>query len=113
MSFVMEANFTPRYEGELNALLEKYGYEALNISFCGDMEILHKRFCNRDVSVERHPAHRLKSKMYYDIEVFKKVFTPMREFSVGNKIIVDTSDFSTVDYDGLDELPVHFLNNNT
>jgi Glycerophosphoryl diester phosphodiesterase len=111
MSFVMEANFTPRYEGELNALLEKYGYEALNISFCGDMEILHKRFCKRDVSVERHPAHRLKSKMYYDIEVFKKVFTPMREFSVGNKIIVDTSDFSTVDYDGLDELAVHFLNN--
>lgn len=108
-SFVLESNFTPSHTDALNSLLEKYGYKALTISFEGDMETLHKRFCERDVSDERHPAHRLKSKMYYDIEVFKKVFSPMKEFAVGDKITVDTSDFSTVDYDDVDASAINFL----
>jgi len=111
ISFVLESNFTVSHADVLNSLIEKYGYKALTILFDGDIETLHRRFCERDVSDKRHLGHKLTSKKYYDVEVFKSIFLPIREFSVGDKITVDTSDFSNVDYDDIDASVIKFLRN--
>lgn len=72
---------------------------------------MHQRFVQRDHTSERHEGLVAKSGIYEDFETFAKAVLPLREFFVGGiHRKVDTSDFEKVDYLGLDQLALDFLN---
>jgi predicted kinase len=109
--FVFESNFTPSSADILSPLVEKFNYRALTVLFDADMAVLHKRFCERDVTDERHPGLASKSNVFNDFETFNKGTLPLRDFCVGSKITVDTTDFSMVDYKKIDMCVKGFIEN--
>jgi len=109
VSFVLESNFIPASAGVLLPLVEKYDYLPLTVMFDADMQALHKRFCERDITDERHPGLVVNSNVFHDFDYFNSATSPLREFCVGEKIVVDTTDFSAVDYSKIDSLIVNFM----
>ena len=102
VSFVIESNFPPYAADVLLPLIETYSYQALTVLFDADIEVLHKRFLKRDVTDERHPGLTSKSNVFDNFNIFSKETLPLRNFCVGDRIIVDTTDFTTVDYNEID-----------
>lgn len=98
-SFIIESNFTSDSAININELLKKYHYESLVIKFDADIKILHKRFLDREKSLERHPGL-LANGIFDDIEKFKEVSNKARNFKLndGKEILIDTSDFSKIDF---------------
>ena len=109
VSFVLESNFTPASVDVLLPLVEKYIYLPLTVMLDADMKTLHKRFCERDVTDERHPGLAAKSNVFDDFNYFSNATSPLRDFCVGDKIVVDTTDFSTVNYDEIDSFVINFI----
>ena len=102
ISFVLESNFPPSSANVILPLVQKYYYRALTVLFDADLKILHKRFCDRDITDERHPGLTSKSNVFNDFNKFSTETLPLRDFVVGNKIRVDTTDFTTVKYSMID-----------
>jgi len=109
VSFVLESNFIPFSADILLPLVNQYKYTPLTILFDAEMKILHERFCKRDMTDERHPGLASKSNVFNDLEYFENATLPLREFCVGEKIMVDTTDFSTVDYEKIDTYIINFI----
>ncbi len=110
VSFILESNFIPDSKKNLLPLIEKYNYHTLTILFDADIEVLHKRFLERDISPKRHKG--LVSIGYFnDYELFKNAMLPIRDFNVGGeRIVVDTTDFDKVSYNDIDEKVINFIN---
>ena len=102
VSFVLESNFTPGSADILLPLVREYNYRGLTVLLDADIRVLHKRFCQRDITDERHAGLKSTSNVFDDFEVFMNATLPLREFCVGEKIVVDTTDFSRVCYDEVD-----------
>ena len=86
---------------KLKNMVEKYDYKVITVLLDGDVEIIHKRFLERENTPERHPSI-ITNSQFTDLDVFRKATQIFRDFNFGNaKIIVDTSDFSKVDYDDI------------
>lgn len=107
--FILESNFTES-EGEyLKELSQRYDYQALTYVFIGEMQVIHRRFLDRDNSPEREEANRSHG-LFDDFETFRNGVLPLGKFSVGEKIIrVDTTDFQSVDFDSLIQQAQTFL----
>lgn len=113
--FILENNFENISKRGIEALLSKYNYTPINIRFGGDLMIIYERFIKRDQSPERHLGHVLNScyppkepirisqpSMEFDAFVRLVKGRGMLDFSVGGIVIdVDTSDFSSVNYDSI------------
>ncbi len=106
---VLESNFTVECKDILEPLVEKYGYRALTVMFDADMRVLHERFLKRDVTDERHPGLAASTGFFDDFDVFANGTAPLRLFSIGERLDVDTTDFSRVDYAAIDEKVATFL----
>lgn len=107
---ILESNFPPQAAEVLRPMLSQYGYQPLTLLFDADLNVLHKRFVERDHTPERHAGLVLKSGIYEDFAVFSKAVLPLRDFSVGGvQKKVDTTNFENVDYPALDQLVEHFL----
>jgi len=102
VSFVLESNFTPVSADFLLPLVQKYGYRALTVLFDADMQVLHKRVRERDITDERHPGIRFSDNLFNDFNSFNNAFLFCRDFCVGEKITINTTDFSKVDYKCID-----------
>ena len=102
-SFVFESNFVSQCKDFLNPMVSKYGYKAITVLFDGNIEIIHKRFLERDITEERHPG--LVSNSYFsDFNFFKSATEACRTFCFGDKkIVVDATDFSNISYDRITE----------
>ena len=85
----------------------------LTILFDGNMQVPHKHFCQRDTTDERHPALISSSGDLYDFDTFYKGALPLRDFCVGEKITIDTTDFARVDYDQIDDDILNFIGGKT
>lgn len=110
VSFVFETNFWPASVDILLPMVRQYNYRALTILFDADIKVLHKRFCERDITNERHPGLVAKgTSNLHNFDSFSKELLPHRDFCVGEKIIVDTTDFSKVDYDEINDLVMDFI----
>jgi len=105
-SFVLESNFSPASADVLLPLMQQYNYKALTVLFDADIKVLHKRFCERDITDERHPGLVTKNTDLHDFDIFSKGTLPLRDFCIGEKITIDTTDFSTVDYNAVDDLVI-------
>ncbi len=103
LPFVFESNFTPMSVDILEPLIEGYGYQALTIAFDADIRVLHKRFVARDDSGDRPEGLKSASGIYHDFDTFANATLPLRAFDVGGeRITIDTTDFSNVHYDEID-----------
>jgi len=108
----IESNFVPECEETLNVFASRYCYEALTVLFDADSKILHRRFIERDLTGERHRGLISGGLKHDDFspENFEKSCAPMRDFIIGERIVVDTTDFAKVDYGEIDEKVIGFLN---
>lgn len=113
--FIMEANFrapnnvsspnnadTHPKDDEcavLRALTERYAYNSLTFLFTGDLQVLHKRFLERETRPERGRIHRVDGALD-DFTAFKEADQLMDGFNVNGMLVrVDTTDFEQVDFD--------------
>lgn len=113
--FILENNFENVSKQGLSALLEKYQYTAITVTLTGDYPVIYQRFLERNQSPERHRGHVVndcypeKESVDREIPVLsyedyaKGIRTRgMDSFCAnGPSIVVDTTDFSKIDMDGL------------
>jgi len=111
MPLILESNFKIS-EGEIiKELLEKYKYRSLTFLMLGDLEIIHRRFVERDNTPERDKANRVNG-LFDEFVHFERIIKPLGDFNVGDRIIkIDTSDFGKVDFNSYIEEAKLFLNN--
>lgn len=111
---ILEGNFVPvgvkkvDEAGVMKQLIEKYEYTPLTFKFTGDTQVLHKRFIEREETIERGQVN----KIGYDVpyEVFDTWCHNLDNFDVGGKIVrVNTTDFRTVDFNHYIEAARQFM----
>lgn len=84
-------------------MLNKYYYKSITIRFEGDLQILHKRFLKREYSSKRHIGL-VSNGVFDDFENFEKEAVKFKEFKINDdEILVDTTDFSKVNFDEIIE----------
>ena len=105
---IIEGNFVPGgikkvdEAGVIKDLVVRYGYTPYTFKFGGDLKVLHERFVEREKTPERGRANIMFSDM--SLSDFENICRNLDGFSVGGKVVaVDTTDFETVDFDGLIE----------
>lgn len=112
--FILENNFENISRDGLLDILEKYSYKAITITLTGDYEKIYQRFLERNDSPERHRGHVVNDRypelernnsmqpILYENFVSGIVNRGMDKFVAnGPHIIMDTTDFSRIDYDDL------------
>jgi len=93
---ILESNFRKADGEELLPLLEEYGYKPITVFFGGDLEVLFNRFTKRLKG--RHPAHTSGGHVTWD--GYQEHCMALSEFDIGGeRIIVDTTTSTNVDYD--------------
>ncbi len=103
MPLIAESNFVKESISIIKNLLNKYDYKSMTIRFEGDLKILHKRFLEREYSSERHMGL-VANGVFDNFEDFKKTSAKSKEFKINdNEILVDTTDFSKVNFDEIIE----------
>lgn len=99
MSLVIESNFHPETATpQLSSLIDKNGYEAVQVLCKADGEVLTKRYVERSKSGKRHPGH-VDETSYSEMEpvLRKGRIDPVR---IDAPLIeVDTTDFDLVNYE--------------
>lgn len=108
-SIVFESNFSEPCPEVLKTMVQRYDYRVITVLLDGDIQVLHRRFLERDATAERHPG--LVSHSYFsDFERFQTGTRPCRDFSFGDvKILVDTTDFSKVSYEDIVERILQYI----
>jgi len=105
---ILEANFRSPFDKQIQSLLNRYNVECLNYFFTGDPDVLWDRYTQREA--ERHPALRPVAQSRDDFidRVNKAGF---EDFTIGNTITTDASDFDKIDYDELISIAWEFIIN--
>lgn len=116
LPFIIENNFEDCSREGIMKLLGKYDYSPITVLFDGDIEVIYKRFIERDQSPQRHRGHVINTeypekgeKIPYipmGLENFAEVIDKrgFKRFSIGGAMIrVDSTDFSKVDYEKLND----------
>ena len=94
---VAESNFVKEGVPIIKRLLEKYNYNCFTVRFKCELDVLHKRFLEREKSDDRHMGL-IANGVFDDFEEFKRTSIKSKEFKINdNEILVDTTDFSKVD----------------
>ena len=112
---IIEGNFAPSgmkkvdEAGEIKRLIETYEYQSLTYKFKGNTKILHKRFVDREATVERGQANKLGFEVQYeDFDMWCHKLDP---FDVGGDVVeIDTTDFSKVDFVEYIDMAKRFIN---
>lgn len=112
--FILENNFENVSKDGLFALLEKYSYRAITVTLTGDYQKIYQRFLERNNSPNRHRGHVVNDcypekvqnghidPIPYESFVAGIAQRGMDKFVAnGPQIVVDTTDFTQVDQDGL------------
>lgn len=98
-TFILESNFVEQSIPILNELISKYNYKVITIRFIGDLNVLHQRFLKREYSEERHAGVNANG-AFDNFKDFKIATEKTRKFKiVDQEIIVDTTDFSNVNFE--------------
>ena len=114
-SVILENNFERDSVPGVRRLLERYGCKPFTLLLTGDYEVIYQRFLRRDQSPQRHRGHVVNTQ-YPEPAGEEAVYQPMSfrrfvegftargmvDFDVGGpRLVVDTTDFSQVDYEGI------------
>jgi deoxyadenosine/deoxycytidine kinase len=96
---IIESSFIKEQEAVIKYLLEKYNYEALTFILKCDLKVLHKRFIEREYSMERDKSNRVFG-LWDDFKIFEREIKFFDNFNTGDKIInIVTSDFTNTDFE--------------
>jgi len=111
---ILENNFENITKPKAEELTDKYKCRTITVLFHGDIEVIYKRFCERNKSPERHRGH-IVNTQYPETDPkdyqakteinLQKFYTGIKErgmidFNPGGEIITaDTTDFSKVSYE--------------
>lgn len=113
--FLLENNFEAASKPGLEALLKQYDCRPITVFLTGDPRVIYQRFLEREQSPDRHRGHVVNT-CYPEPEGEKTPHTPisfeqfvsgierrgMADFDVGgDRLIVDTTDFSRVDLENI------------
>ncbi len=113
--FLLENNFENSSKPMIKALLERYHCRPVTLLLTGDKQVIYRRFLEREYSPDRHRGHVVNT-CYPEPEGAKTAEPSlsfeqfvsgiesrgMENFDVGeDRIIIDTTDFSKVDRDGI------------
>lgn len=114
LPFLIENNFEDSSRDGILKLIRKYRYTPVTVLFDGEMDVIYQRFIARDQLPERHRGHVINTAYPETGEKAPYVPVPLetfaqgieqrgfRRFSVGGEMIrVDCTDFTKVDYEGL------------
>lgn len=116
-SVILENNFENASLPGLRALLERCHARPVTVMLTGEAEVIYQRFLERDQLPQRHRGHVVNT-CYPEPEGEKPVYKPisltqyiegfttrgMASFEVGGpRILVDVTDFSTMDYQAVAE----------
>jgi len=104
---VLESNFRLSESEKINALLAKYGCDCLTFLFTGDLDVLYKRYAERE-KTERHWVHLTVGE---DRDFFVKGHLEggFDKVKLGRTVCVDATDFAKVDYKELFSVAERFL----
>lgn len=108
--FIIENNFEDVSRDSIKALLDKHSYKPITVIFTTDYTTLYERSIARDRSGNRHRGHIINT-VYPEIDETKITYPPLDEFTSalqargferfdigGDRIVVDTTNFTNVDY---------------
>ena len=110
LPIIAESNFVKESIPIIKKLLNEYDYRCITIRFEGDLQILHKRFLEREYSNERHMGL-VANGVFDNFENFEKTAIKSKEFKIDeNEILVDTTDFSSVDFDYIIKCIQEYIN---
>ena len=106
---ILESNFKLNESKLIKTLLEKYDCECLTFIFKGDLEILFKRYMEREKMGKRHWVHVTFGE---NPDNFHKYHMQhgIGEVVIGKTIVTDTTVFDDVDYEELYETAEIFVN---
>ena len=111
---IIEGNFVPGgvkkvdEAGAIKHLIDKYGYTSLTFKFIGDTQVLYQRFIDREKTIERGQANKIGMDVSYD--TFSQWCHNFDDFNVSGKTIqVDTTDFSSVNFNTYIESAKQFM----
>lgn len=100
---IIEGNFVPAGIKKIDEskiiskLINKYGYTSLTFKFVGDTNILHRRFIERERTPERGQVNTMGFEPSCDD--FNKWCHNLDAFDIGGKtIVINTTDFSSIDF---------------
>lgn len=112
--FILENNFESLSKEGLDAILEKYSYKAITITLTGDYQKIYERYAERNDSSDRHRGHVVNDCYLEVVEGRSIPPIPYERFvagiekrgmdsfvSNGPQIVVDTTDFQSVDLEKL------------
>lgn len=116
--FILENNFEYSSADGIRALLAKYQYPVLTIILTGDYKVIYQRFLERDARPDRHRGHVVNDcypeKKKHSAEEIKTASISYEDFAHaakkrgfdtfsvhGERIEVDTTDFSRIDMEKL------------
>ena len=112
--FLLENNFEAVSMPGIEELFRRYRYRAVTVLLTGEVQVLYQRFLERQKDPGRHRGHVVST--CYPERPGGKELEPqlsleqycggikargMEDFSLGERILVDTTDFSAVDYAGI------------
>lgn len=83
---------------KINEIVKKYGYSLLAFNIVGDLEILYKRFVEREKDIDRNPILHINTEKY-GYRLYYLFNEKLRVCLFDNHVIeIDATDFSKVDY---------------
>ncbi len=113
---ILEGNFVPAglkktdEAGEIRELAGRFGAETLTFFFRGDTRALHPRYLAREQTPERGEVNKMGREVPF--EEFDRLCHNLDPFSIGGEtVMVDTTDFTRVDFAALCEKAARFLGN--
>ena len=108
VSLVAESNFTTESAEILLPMIEKYAFRALTVMMDADLDVLSIRFKDREKTSERHPG--LKMPATFKFNGFNSEgIARFKDFNVGDRIVVDTTDFTVFDCAKIDNDIANFI----
>ena len=114
MPVILEGNFVPAglkktdEAGEIRALADRCRADILTFFFSGDTRVLHPRYLERENAPDRGDVNRMGRMVPW--EEFDTLCHNLDSFSLpGERILVDTTDFSHLDVNGLIDIAARFL----
>ena len=101
-SLIVDTAFIPKFDTpKLLKLKERHDFEPFQILCKTDADVLFKRFKARSESGERHPGHtdHLVASDQFDEFLINEKY---KALDIGGSIFeIDTTDFKSIDYEGL------------
>lgn len=111
---ILEGNFVPAgvkkmdEAGAIKRLMDQYNCASLDFKFMGDTRVLHQRFLEREKTAERGEVNKIGMDVPYD--TFDRWCRNLDGFDIGGKTVrVDTTDFSSVNFNACIELAKRFM----